>query len=72
MSPQRIAGLALIVLGVILLIVRFNASDSIADRLSNFFTGKFTDSTVWYLVGGAASAIVGVLLVIVGGRRAGA
>jgi hypothetical protein len=70
MNPQRIGGLVLLVAGVILLIVGMNASHSVADRWSNFFTGHFTDATVWYIVGGAVSAVVGAVLVLLGGRTA--
>jgi uncharacterized membrane protein YiaA len=69
MNIQRLVGIVLLVTGVVLFVVGLNASDSVGDRLSNFFTGHFTDSTVWYLVGGAASAIAG-LLAILGGRKA--
>ena len=69
MSPQRIAGLALLVLGIILVIVGMNASHSFADQLSNTFTGKFTDSTAWYIYGGIAAAIIGGLLASVGGGK---
>ncbi len=67
MSVQRVVGIVLLVLGVALFIVGMNASDSIADRWSNFFTGHFTDTTVWYMVAGIASVIVG-LIVTFGGR----
>lgn len=70
MTPQRIGGVALLVVGVILFIVGLNASDSIADRFSNFFTGHFTDATVWYIVGGIALAVVGLMLLLFGGRFA--
>jgi hypothetical protein len=67
MSNQRIIGIVLLVAGAILFIMGMNASDSLADRWSNFFTGHFTDTTVWYLVGGAASAAVGFIMM--SGRR---
>lgn len=68
MNPQRILGTLMLVGGVILLVVGMNASNSVADRWSNFFTGHFTDATVWYIVGGIASAVVGLMLVGFGGR----
>ena len=68
MNPVRIVGIILMILGVILFIIGLNASDSIADRMSNFFTGRFTDTTVWYMVGGAVLAIGGGMLAAFGGR----
>lgn len=70
MNMQRMVGIVLLVVGVTLLIVGMNASESISNRLSNFFTGHFTDATVWYLVGGAASVIGGLMLVQSGGSKA--
>jgi hypothetical protein len=69
MNPQRILGVLLLAAGAVLFIIGLNASDSIADRWSNFFTGHFTDSTVWYMVGGIACAVVGALLAAFGGGR---
>jgi hypothetical protein len=68
MSTQRIVGIALLVIGVILLIVGLNASDSIADQLSNTFTGKWTNNTAWYIYGGLGIAVVGLLVVVMGRR----
>lgn len=69
MSPQRIIGMILLVIGITLLIVGMNAADSLADRWSNFFTGHFTDATVWYIVGGVAAAVVGTTMVLFGLRH---
>lgn len=62
MSPQRIVGVVLLVLGVVLLVIGLQASDSVADQLSETFTGKFTDSTTWYIIGGIGVALVGLLI----------
>ncbi|MDZ4830532.1 MAG: DUF3185 family protein [Phycisphaerae bacterium] len=71
-SPQRIGGILLIIVGVVLFIIGLNASDSVADRFSNFFSGHFTDSTMWYLFGGVGAAVLGFMVFMFGGRRAGA
>ena len=65
MNTQRIVGVVLVVVGVILLSVGINASHSLADQVSNTFTGRFTQATTWYVVGGIASALLGVLMVLV-------
>jgi uncharacterized membrane protein len=69
MNTQRMAGIALLVIGLALVVVGMNASDSLADQWSNFFTGRFTDTTVWYIVGGIAAAVVGLILTLYGPRR---
>jgi len=69
MDLQRIVGIVLLVVGVILLIVGMNASHSLADQVSNTFTGRFTQATTWYIIGGIASALLGVLMVLVDLRR---
>jgi len=70
MSRQRLIGIVLLVAGVILLIIGMNASQSFADSWSNFFSGHYTDTTMWYLLGGAASAVTGMALLMSGGRVA--
>jgi hypothetical protein len=71
MRVSRIIGAVLMIVGVVLIIVGVTTSRSLADSVSNFFTGHFTQNTMWYLVGGIASAVVGLLLTIgvVGGNR---
>lgn len=69
MNIQRIAGIALLVIGLVLIVAGLNASDSLADRWSNFFTGHYTDNTVWYLAAGIASAVVGLVLAFSGRLR---
>ncbi len=66
MSMPRICGIVLLVVGVILLIVGMNASHSAADQISNTFTGRFTQNTAWYIFGGAAAALLGLLMVLFG------
>ncbi len=70
MTIQRIAGVVLLVVGIGLLVVGINASESMADQVSHFFTGRFTETTLWYLVGGAALAVTGLSLALFGGRAA--
>jgi hypothetical protein len=68
MSTQRIFGIVLLVIGGVLLMVGMNASHSAADQISNTFTGRFTQDTAWYIYGGGAAALFGLLLVVFGVR----
>ena len=68
MTTKQIIGVVLLVVGGILLYVGMNASHSAADQLSNTFTGRFTHDTAWYIFGGGAAALFGLLLVLAGVR----
>ncbi len=68
MNPQRITGVVLLVVGAIVLSVGISASHSLADQVSNTFTGRFTQATTWYIVGGIALALLGLLMVLSGIR----
>jgi multisubunit Na+/H+ antiporter MnhB subunit len=65
----NIVGLAIFAVGIVLLVLGFNASHSFSSDVSRFFTGNPTDKSVWLLVGGAAAIIVGLVVAIRGVRR---
>ncbi len=71
MSSIRIFGVILLVVGSVLIIAGVMASRSLADSLSSAFLGRMTEHTMWYFIGGIASAVVGLVLAtgVVGGRR---
>ena len=72
MSISRIVGIVLVVVGAVLIVMGVNASDSIADSLSQTFAGRLTQGTLWYFIGGGASVLVGLLLALgVAGRTRG-
>ncbi len=64
MTPQRIGGIVLLIVGGILLYVGMHASNSIADQVSNTFTGRFTQGTTWYIISGIVACIFGVFLTL--------
>ena len=66
---QSSIGIALLVVGVVLIIFGMQASASVGSRLSELFTGAPSDRTIWLLVAGVAAAIVGVGLLLAGRRR---
>lgn len=72
MTPPRILGIVLLVVGVIVLIVGMNSSHSVADQVSNTFTGRFTQTTTWYIIGGIGAAVVGLILTLFGASGKGA
>ncbi len=60
----KILGVVLLVVGIVLIIIGVNASRSLADNLSTMFRGRLTEHTMWYIFGGIASAVVGLLLMM--------
>jgi hypothetical protein len=67
MSTQRMLGIVVAILGVILLVIGMNSSHSVADQVSNTFSGRFTERTTWYIIGGIVLAGFGLVLVLFGG-----
>lgn len=52
--------LAILVVGIILLLFGLNSADSITDSFSRFFSGHFSDRTMWFIVGGSVCVVVGL------------
>ncbi|MCS3902824.1 hypothetical protein J2T55_000828 [Methylohalomonas lacus] len=66
MASNRILALVLLVVGLILLFFAYQSSQSLGDQVSEAVTGRFTDSTTWHLILGAASTTAGVGLLLFG------
>lgn len=69
MTSNRILALVLIVVGLILLFFAYQSSQSLGDQVTEAVTGRFTDSTIWFLILGAASAVAGVGMLVFGKIR---
>ena len=65
----RITGLVLLAVGVLLLIFGYNASQSVGEQIVEGFTGRFTNQTMAYVIGGIAAVVGGAALALWGGRR---
>jgi hypothetical protein len=63
---NQIAGIALLVGGVVLMVFGFTAADSFGSDVSRFFTGSPTDKAIWMIIGGIVAAIVGLGLTLRG------
>lgn len=66
MPMGRVLGAIALVAGLILLGFGLNASDAPMEQLSETFTGRYSDRTMWYLVGGGAAAVGGLVLMLLG------
>jgi hypothetical protein len=68
MNPMRILGIVALVIGAALLAIGYNASQAPVDQVSNVLTGRYTDHTMWYILGGGGLLVAGLLVALVGRR----
>ncbi|MFI9654557.1 DUF3185 family protein [Guyparkeria sp. GHLCS8-2] len=66
MKTQQIIGIALLVLGLVLLFFGYQASQGLEDQLSEAFTGEYTDNTMIYWIAGGVSVVVGLVMLVAG------
>jgi hypothetical protein len=65
----RAVGIALLVVGVVLIVFGMNAADSLGSRVSRLLTGTPSDKAIWLFVGGIAIAIIGLIMSLSGRGR---
>jgi len=66
---NKAIGLALLAVGIVLIVMGINASNSVGSDFSRTFTGAPTNKTLWLLIGGIAAAIVGAALTFMRSHR---
>ena len=66
MNGAKILGIVLIVVGAILLYFGINATESVGEQVVEGVTGRYTDNTMWYLIGGGVAAAAGLGLLLFG------
>lgn len=57
---QKISGVVFLVLGLILLVVGFEARDSVSSQLSQTFTGSPSNKALILLTSGAVCSVIGL------------
>ena len=63
MTTPKLIGIGLLVLGMVLLYFGLNATNSPAEQLGEAFTGKYSNETMMYLIGGGIAAAAGLFMV---------
>ncbi len=61
---NRLCSLILLVGGVVLIIVGFNATHSFTSDVSRFFTGSPTNKSIWILIAGVVCVASGLGLTV--------
>ena len=63
---KKLIGLVLLVAGGALLYFGITATESPVEALSQSLTGRYSDETMFYLIGGGALAVIGLVLFVKG------
>lgn len=69
MNNKRVIGIVLLVVGVVLLYFGYHATDAPLEQARESITGNYSDRTMLYLICGAAAAIGGLALMVIGSKR---
>ena len=64
MGNQKVIAIVLLAIGAILLYFGYNASQSPVEEIGEALTGKFSDDTMMYLVGGGVAAVAGLFMLL--------
>ena len=59
----------MLALGGVLLFFAWRASNAPVEQLSEALTGRYTDNTMWYMIGGVVAVVAGIALLVRGGAR---
>ena len=66
---NKIASIALLAGGVVLMVLGVNATNSFNSDVSRFFTGSPTDKAVWMLIGGIIATMIGLASMLRGSKQ---
>jgi protein-S-isoprenylcysteine O-methyltransferase Ste14 len=62
-------GVILVIVGVVLLVVGLNTSESIGSEISHFLSGTSNNTSVWMIVAGTISSLIGLFFTLRTRRR---
>ncbi|MDX1529120.1 MAG: DUF3185 family protein [Gammaproteobacteria bacterium] len=63
---KKLIGLVLLIVGGVLLYFGITATESPVEVFSQSLTGRYSDETMFYLVGGGALVVIGLVLAVKG------
>lgn len=69
MNMKRGLGIALLIVGAVLLYFGLQSTDSFGEKIVEGVTGRYSDGTMGYIIGGAVSAAIGLGLLVFGKGR---
>lgn len=70
MPQTNVIGIIALALGGVLLFFAWRASNAPVEQISEALTGRYTNSTMWFLLTGIVGVVVGVALLVSDALRA--
>jgi len=67
---NKFIGIALLVIGVVLLFLAYDSYHSAASGVSRVVTGTSTDKTLWLVIGGVVGSLLGLSSLFSGSKKA--
>ena len=64
MNAKNVLGFVLLIVGAILLFFGVQSTGAFGEKIVHGVTGRYTDNTMAYLIGGGVSAVLGLALLI--------
>lgn len=61
---NRSIGIALLVVGAVLLFFGYNESQSVSSEISEIFQNRPSNNSIWFFVAGAAALVFGLVLTL--------
>ncbi|MBX9923826.1 MAG: DUF3185 family protein [Rhabdochlamydiaceae bacterium] len=69
MNSIRVVGLMMLFAGIILFIFGISASQTVTEKVVESVSGRYTEHTMWYIIGGIVLMIGGSALMYTNRRR---
>tara|TARA_R110001592_G_scaffold64194_4_gene197434 strand:+ start:8336 stop:8554 length:219 start_codon:yes stop_codon:yes gene_type:complete len=66
MNNIQILGIGVFLMGVVLLVFAYNATEAPVDQISDMLTGRYSDTTMLYIVAGIITMVGGGLAAVFG------
>lgn len=68
MTQTKVFGFIALAIGIVLLIFALQGTNAPADQITEALTGRYTDRTMFYLIGGIAASLGGLFLLVFGNK----
>lgn len=63
---NKILGIVILVIGIVVLGFGINSSQAVTEKVVENVTGRYTENTMWYILGGIALMVGGGALILIG------